>query len=275
MSIRPLVLAVALVLGLGLLVAPPTATASDSATDAADDPGLEVELDRAWRVSKRAAVELAYTVRCPEANPEGSLHAIDVQASDGGPREYLEFWCYPEGPQRVVVMVLGWNAAPGTEVTLASSTTNWLFASWEDGIPGAYKVDRTDTTTVKRGRFEPDSWADIKADLRLVRTRLTRSGGVRVVQRVMCDDFLGGPIGTDVVQRTDTGTVWARGWPGDSWLECEGGEKQTIKYVVQPGAGQSFTRGKAIVHSYWTWCDEGCPRGVSSDEVRLRPRPRR
>jgi hypothetical protein len=273
MPVRSLVLALGLVLG--LLVAPLTATASDSAPDTAGYPGLEVELERAWRVSKGAAVELAYTVRCPEATPSGRLHAISVQASDDGPRDYLEFWCYPDGPQRVVLTVLGWDAPPGTEVTLDSSTTNWLFAPWEDGIPGAYKVDRTDTTTVRRGAFEPESWADIEADLRLVRTRLTRGGGVRVVHRVMCDDFTAGPIATDVVQRTAAGTVWARGWPGDSWLECDGGEKQTIKYVVQPGAGQSFTRGRAIVHGYWTWCDEYCPRGVSSDEVRLRPRPRR
>lgn len=274
MSVRSLALALAL--ALGLLVAPASATASHPSTSAAYPPGLEVQLERAWRVSKGAAVELAYTVRCPEASPSGDLHAISVQASDDGPRDYVEFWCYPDGPQRVVLTVLGWHAPPGTEITLDSSTTNWLFAPWEDGIPGAYKVERTDTTTIRRGAFESESWADIKADLRLVRSRLTRGGGVRVVHRVMCDDFTFGPLVTDIVQRTARGTVWARGGPGDDgWVECEPGERQTIRYVVQPDAGQSFTRGKAIVHGFWTWCDEFCPRGVSSDEVRLRPRSRR
>jgi hypothetical protein len=275
MSIRSLVLAVALVVGPGLLVVPPTATASDSATDAADYPGLEVELERVWRVGGGAAVEAAYSVSCPEAQETGSLHALWAQTAPDAPDNYVEFWCYPDEPQRVILLMSTWNDPPGTEVTLTSTVTNWLFASWEDGIPGAYMVERTDTTTVKRGAFEPESWADIDADLRLVRTQLTRTGGVRVVHRVMCDRFAGGPINTDVVQRTDKGTVWARGWPGDSWVDCEGGEKQTLKYVVNPGGGQTFTRGRALVLGEWKTCEEYCTRGFSSDEVRLRPRPRR
>jgi hypothetical protein len=262
MSIKPLVLALGLTLG--LLVAPPAG--------AEELPPLEVTLERAWRVADGAAVEVAYTVSCPEASESGDLHALWAASSPApdAPRDYVEFWCYPDEPQRVVLLAHSWYAPPGSEVTLTTSATNWLFAPWEEGNPNAHRVETTDTTTVKRGAFEPESWADIKADLRLLRTRLTRDGGVRVVHRATCDTFNGGPISTEIVQRTDEGTVWARGWPGDGWLECSAGEKLTLKYVVQPTGGQTFTRGKAIVEGLWQMCEEFCPRGVSSDEVRLR-----
>jgi hypothetical protein len=275
MAIRSLVLTLAL--AFGVLVAPPTATAdtatgTGTATRTATDTGITVSLDRLWRVGGGAAVEAAYTVSCPEAREAGSLYALWAQRAPDAPTDYIEFWCYPGEPQRVILLMRSWNAPPGTEIRLTSTVTNWLFAGWEDGIPGAYQVETTATKRVKRGAFEPPSWAEIDADLRLVRTRLTRGGGVRVVQRLRCDRFSGGPMDTDVIQRTDEGTVWARGWPGDSWVECEPGEKQTLKYVVQPGTGQTFTRGRTLLLSEWRTCEEYCTRGVSGDEVRLRPR---
>jgi hypothetical protein len=256
----------ALVLAIGLLVSAlvvPTATAYET------EPGAEITLDRVWRVGGGAGVEVAYTVSCPEAPESGALRALWAQTAPDAPHNYLEFWCYPDEPQRVILLLSSWNGPPGTEVTLTTTVTNWLFAPWEEGIPGAYRIQTTDTTTVKRGAFEPESWAEIDADLRLLRTRLTRDGGVRVVQRLTCDSGSFGVLQTDIAQRTDTGTLWASGSPGDGFVECDG-QRQTFRYVLQPDG--AFTPGKAIVQGWWQMCDEFCPRGVSSDEVRLRPR---
>src|SRR5688572_12316400 len=70
-----------------------------------------VELERAWVVQRGAALQVAYTVTCPDPADRGDHHAMWTD------NHYLEFTCSPR-PRRVVQLLEG----PARKGALSIST---------------------------------------------------------------------------------------------------------------------------------------------------------
>jgi hypothetical protein len=231
------VIAVAGLLALLGILLPPTAHAGTV-------PPV-VEIERAWAVQKGAALQVAYTITCPDPADRGYHHAMVTNG------DYLEFRCSPE-PTRVVQLLDG-PVSKGGRVTVDTEVLSpqCMYADYNDPdfvIPGCHVVERTDVLRMKGGRFEAESAAGRGGTVTVTKVRAVRDGGVRIVARFACQRPLDGWVPFQVSQVTRTGFTSAGDGGADRYVDCTPGEPRKLRWVARPSESDPpFAVGRRVV----------------------------
>jgi hypothetical protein len=238
---------------------------------AADAPPV-VEVERAWRVQKGAALEVAYTIACPDRTDSSYQHAMWTNG------DYLEFRCSPQ-PQRVVQLLPG-PVSKGERLSLDTRVVSpeCMYADFTDPdfpIPGCRVVDSTDELRIKAGPFETEDAAGRGGKAVVTRVRAARDGGVRLVARFSCTRPLEGWVPYQVSQVTRSGYTSAGDGGGDRYVSCTPGDPQRVRWVARPAAGDpSFAFGRRVVVTLdWAFDYEGGQWDYYSGLLQVRRAP--
>ena len=241
---------------------------------AADLPPT-IHLDRAFVVARGAALEVSYTVTCPDnANGRHALWTtLPATPTSGVIIDYLEFNC-DAAPRTITNLVSNRASAPAFSTSsrvIATHVTNCLyFDSTSEPVPGCYNVYDTSTIKAKTGKFAPESSVDIASNLDLVGARLV-DGGVELTQVLTCNIEAAGFLFSTVTQAGGSGTAKSSaGFGAGALVECAAGETRTLTYVVPAQPGMGFQPGDSVIESKFTNCEEGCTRGIDTSLMRLR-----
>lgn len=212
-----------------------------------------VVFERAWTVAGGAAVEVEYTVTCPDPADAGMRHALSTNG------HYLEFQCGPE-PRRIVVLLHqpGSAGERRTFDTRVYSPQCMYFDSseLEPGELGCWKVDVATETTLGTGAFRPESAVDIGGDVDLTRVRRTDAGALRLTARFSCSVPLDASPWFRLTQRTRAGVVAAEGPVRQ--VSCEPGDPQTVRWRATPLVGR-FGKRDVVATVEWIQFAEGGP----------------
>jgi hypothetical protein len=244
--------------GLLMLVAAMLAPTAHAGTAA---PVVEVE--RAWAAQKGAALQVAYTVTCPDPGDQGLHHTMITNG------DVLEFFCSPQ-PERIVQLLDG-PVTKGGRITVETEVISpqCMYADYKDPdfvIPGCQVVERTDVLRVQGGRFEPESAAGRGGSVTVTKVRAVRDGGVRLVARFSCAQPLSGWVPFWVSQVTPKGFTSAGDGGADRFVSCTPGAPQTVRWVARPAEGDPpFVANRRVVVSLdWVQHYEGGQWGYHS-----------
>jgi hypothetical protein len=255
-------LGIALGMTAALLAGPPPAQAADPLAPA-------FSITKAWAVAKGAGVEVSYRIVCPDA-VEGRRHAMWT-AVGGTVTDVLEFSCGPT--PRTVTNLLSGVSLSGVQ-TIRTEVFNCLYFDFtSEPIPGCYLVTDVSEVRIKSGAFVPESSVDLYGDVELLSATLTPAGGVRLTHRLSCTRPMAAQLVTTLVQANRGVLTKASGTPPENsgYFECDPESTPIdVNYVVPAPSGQRFQAGELLVDAAWTWCDEGCDRGLDTRVVRLR-----
>lgn len=252
---------------LALLVALAGLSLTSTAPAQAGEVPPTVTFDRAWTVARGAAMEIAWTVTCPDALDQGSGRRHAISTNYG----YLEFQCSSR-PRRVVLLAPGRAPAKGSTITVQSTvlTPECMYfdsSDLENGENGCWKVTRTDTTRVKSGRFVRESSVDIGSKVEVKRVTRTKKGGLRLTARFSClGSWNTGYLTLDASQRTRAGYVSSTGLEE---VMCED-EAFTRSFTLPRPENGRFRKGKVVIAAEWAQDFEGGPYSSDTEVHRLR-----
>lgn len=204
-----------------------------------------VEVERAWAVQKGAALQVAYTITCPDPADQDYRHAMVTNG------DYLEFRCGPE-PTRVVQLLEG-PVSKGARVTVDTEVLSpqCMYVDYTDPdfvIPGCHVVERTDVLRVKGGRFEAESAAGRGGTVTVTKVRAVRDGGLRLVARFSCQGSLVGWVPFQVSQVTRTGYTSAGDGGADRYVACTPGQSQKLRWTARPSESDPpFALGRRVL----------------------------
>jgi hypothetical protein len=244
-----------------------TLVALPAAADDPERPPPTLKQEAAWVVAKGAAVQVRYTVTCPDFT--GRMR-VDTDVRRGGASlgtGFLEFDCGGGlGQERTITdLVSITGVEPGRRVKVRSVLLNCLYFD-STGVPGCYEVTKQRRFRVQAARFVPESTDDVNFDIAVPSTTLRRDGRVRVAVLVGCLDDTFGLLDLKVTQyRNGVGRSATLPPPVD--LICDAGQERTLRYTL--AAPRRFVEGSAVVEAAIAACGENCDRAFDTRVVRL------